>query len=61
MQSWGGFVGDRWRVGRGFESGARHEPEKKTPSKIVDFDFERENLHIRAKRRAELAITLVAA
>ena len=43
------------------EAGARYGPEKKTPSKIVDPDFQRESLRISVERSAERVVRLVTA
>ena len=42
-------------------AGARYAPEKKTPVRILDFDFERERLRIVAEVPAVLAVTCLAA
>jgi hypothetical protein len=41
--------------------GARVEVEKKTPGKIVEFDFRREHLRITAAAAALIAVTSAAA
>jgi hypothetical protein len=46
---------------RGFESGARYAAEKKTPLRIIDFDFKRRGIHIAAETPADLAVICLAA
>jgi hypothetical protein len=42
-------------------AGARYAAEKKTPGRVLEFDFGREGLRITAQRGAEIAITSAAA
>jgi len=42
-------------------AGARYTAEKKTPARILDFDFERERIRIAAETTADLAVTCLAA
>ncbi len=42
-------------------AGARYTLEKKTPARILDFNFERERIRIAAEIPAEIAVTCLAA
>ena len=42
-------------------AGARYTAEKKTPSRIIDFEFERERLRITAQKRRLVGLTCLGA
>jgi len=57
------FSGDCENAASSFPvvAGARYTAEKKTPSRIIDFDFERERIRIAAEIPSELAVSCLAA